>query len=118
MASDMHRVSQSESYSNQNILIDPIHSMEDNPNPSASIVGSKPQFGSNQSEWEAAKNNISQYMNQMLIQGEAASKEQQRKTSETSEKSENEDAPGVLSNQPSTSSTKDQKQNSNDGELI
>ena len=87
----------------------------------------QPQFGSSQSDWETAKNNISQYMNQMIIQGEAASKEQQRKANEKrnslgaasvggdplhiEEKSPEETSP----NQPSTSSGQVPKQDTCEG---
>ena len=123
-------VAESESFGNQSMVIDPEHSLEGNSDTSTQIVHVQPNFGSNQSDWETAKNNISQYMNQMIIQGEAASKEQQRKTSETiatldtspdieaSIKVNGKTSSGALPNEPSTSSGQDSKQDTSEGKVV
>ena len=130
ISSNGDAVVQSESYSNQSMVIDPEHALEENGDTSTPIVHVQPQFGSNQNDWETAKNNISQYMNQMIIQGEAASKEQLRITSENvtaleaspaveaSIKVNGKNSSAALPNEPSTSSGRDSKQNVGEGKAV
>ena len=128
--SGAHVVTESDPFNNQSIIVNPEHALDEGSDTSTAIVHVQPQFGSNQSDWETAKNNISQYMNQMIIQGEAASKEQQRKTDDdrtilgtspgidSPTKVDNKNSSVVLSNEPSTSSGQDSKQNVSEGEAV
>ena len=132
ISSDTHDVSQSDSFSGQSVVTDPYQQEEGDSDTATTIVHVQPQFGTNQSEWETAKNNISQYMNQMLIQSDAASKEQQRKANESrtcsgvasslgdSVKSNEEQlaVAAALQSQASTSSTEVKNQDSSEGELF
>jgi len=82
--SDAQVVTVNEPFSNQNVIISPDISLVEDSDASTPIVHVQPQFGSGQSDWEAAKNNISQYMNQMISQGESsASKVQKRNENRT-----------------------------------
>ena len=82
--SDAQVVTVNEPFSNQNVIISPDSTLVEDSDASTPIVHVQPQFGSGQSDWEAAKNNISQYMNQMISQGESsASKVQKRNENRT-----------------------------------
>ena len=73
VSSDTQVVTVNEPFSTQNIIINPDSTLVEDSDASTPIVHVQPQFGSGHTEWEAAKNNISQYMNQMISQGESSS---------------------------------------------
>ena len=84
MAQGAHIITHDGQYNNQNIIINPHQQpIETNVGVPTSIVQVQPQFGANHSDWEAAKNNISQYVNQMLTQGDSNQLEKNRETHET-----------------------------------